>query len=399
MNTRNEKTLGSTNKKESAESIEAKKHIEAYLGNILEATERDVEFTRLESVEAKLQSLNLQNEFTEDEYAILERKLRSKDSTTGADIRDKQNDTIRREFLRLKEKEGGIKENANKVGIISFDVRGLKVVNDATKDHHVGDAFLRSIADTAKTKIIPKMEQLLGAIAEKQGIAQKPKVTLGRDGGDEFSLFISSDIDLDSTLSTEEVQNFGLDSEKRLEGYSNRLMDVLTEYTDITFAETKLENILPKEVLKKHFPDTIIPDEWTFRAFVASGGSTLSEILNDPRAEHFKNINGGKIKNGMEPINILLGAMRTEADEKSYIQKEKQNKKWRESEHPVDKFQARMQVRNKEMNDLMNERDRLNSEINNLNERINNLKAEVVEKQTELDTCRTEVADLKVGAA
>lgn len=358
------------------------------------------ETTSFDEVSKKIEAAR--DAFSETEYALIMKRMRGRDSVTGAMTRDNMNEHIKKEILKKAQERGGIEEYANTIGLISFDVRGLKVVNDATRDHAKGDEYLKHIAQIAETVIGKTIQEALQKMSPTQ---KEPVIKVSRDGGDEFAILISSDVDLDMTVTNEDIHKlFGQEADTILKKHgskdSNRLMDLITELTNDVFPEFKHNSILPREQLKKHLGEGIhIPKEWEFRSFVAAGGSTLSEVLDDPHRGHFKTL-GSAPANGEHALNAIMGALRRDADGRSYWHKEEQNRLWRESKNPIDKFQETIQARNEETNRLIRERDALKRDRASLQKQVRELRdtlglrrQELENTIQELDECKREIAE------
>lgn len=316
---------------------------------------------------------------------MLERKLNDTDTTTGIPKRDSQNDGIRSEiFKRIK--EGG-NEEYKTLGMVSFDLRSLKLLNDAVSNHEVGDEYLNRIA-TKATELSKKIAELLGV-----------DFTISRDGGDEFSVvFTSENIDLNQNLdeSNSQLKNLLADGQDTkniriidaiskyleqeigkethndlfLEGKEKDLYDILTKKGKTAEAESfarkqmkiKLENFVNQGIEDEtlHFK---MPDNFDLHSFVAAGGSTLYEIINNPNQDDYKTYETPKSE--MHALNILLGAMRGRSDKESYRQKDLQNQEISRGKDEVSEFRIGLLSRNEFTRSIIVEKKKLERELKN----------------------------------
>ncbi len=384
--------------KEPPESIsDAKDKIEDLFKELIDlrAESGDVEQIK----ESILETLS---EFTPETIDIVKRQMNDIDYVTKAPKREAQNGYLKEEIVRMVQEDKELK-NANTMGFISFDLRGLKIVNDATNNHKIGDEYLRRVVES--TKDISKTVEELGV-----------KTNIARDGGDEFSIALSSEnLDLDQNVNTEnipdnlkdfiksdEIQEMikELSSTKTVqeEEYEAvevtveniRLVDVITEYYNRKLAEQKHDCIfLPederteyykleqkakrsateearfrgleeqaKNIMHGYFENhvntglkegeerTKVPAEYSLNSYVAIGGVTLSEIIENPSASDFKNVEEGFKGDGITAAERLVGTLRTRSDKKAYRHKARENQKIAQSDDKIEKFRMITMTRN-----------------------------------------------------
>ncbi|MFH1286756.1 MAG: hypothetical protein ABII02_03320 [Candidatus Magasanikbacteria bacterium] len=319
------------------------------------------------------------------EYRLIKNRLSSIDHTTGIQTRAAQNDVMRKEIARLQEMEGGLRneENIKKIGFISFDVRALKVINDANEDHSVGDAYLREIAQDTEKKVLPIIKKILTEVSKSTGSSREPIVELSRDGGDEFSIFVSSDVNLEELLDGERIAElFGRNADKLVDVKNPKmthpsLIELFKEYLGSSISEETKSHLLPKDKLEKHLGDeTPIPDGFEFRPHVAAGSSTLWYALHNAHKAHFKNL-AHEPKSTIEAINAAMGALRYDADYEAYRDKETMDDTWRSSKNELDQFQEILQSRNEYTNRLILEKRTLREDVHKLEEQKEALKREL----------------------
>lgn len=322
--------------------------------------------------------------------AIVEKKMTDQDEVTKLARRDGQNDAIREAIFSRKNEDGEIK-GANNVGFISFDLRALKVVNDATKDHRVGDMYLERVA-LGMREVSNEIKSMLDV-----------NISLGRDGGDEFSMLITSNgINLDEDISGEnisenakkiaslpEIQQFIKERKLQIiedDGKTTTidvpitLMDALTELVNKRMSEkkhsdlflnkeqkTEYDRLLSEgnsaeaeqlarstmhEVLFRHVNKGAeeneivqVPENFELYSHVATGGATLSEIINNPTSDDFKKMETPR--NGRIALEQLAGALRSRSDIRSYDAKSAQNRDLIESSNdPEKRFRILLTTRN-----------------------------------------------------
>src|SRR3989338_4445899 len=358
-----------------------------YSSEILEVVQN------MEKAPATFADLNKTIKSTREELKIrntelggmLERRLNDTDKTTGIPKRDSQNDNLRSEiFDRVKGKNQ--EATAKTLGIVSFDLRSLKLLNDAVSDHKVGDEYLRRVAEKIK-KVCENLQELLGI-----------DFTISRDGGDEFgAVFSSKDINLEEEA-TPEIKNLLTNGIKLETGKTTRVIDIIsvyleqeigrethndlfldaanrTEYERLkTEGKTNEAETLAREQMRKKFEGFVnkgiddpelkfkMPENFDMHSYVAAGGSTLYETLNRPDPDDYKTYETPLSE--LHALNILVGAMRAKSDKESYRQKEKQNKEISTIKTEENEFRMCLLSRNEFTRSIIIERKKLELELN-----------------------------------
>lgn len=163
-------------------------------------------------------------------------------------------DTLVKEKINLTKIRG--------LGMINFDVNGLKAINDIA-GHEKGTEYLKRIAETFKSGNTTKS-------LEDNGV----RVFVSSNGGDEFVIILSDDINL------AEVKEGYIFINKILESYQKE-MELIDVGDIIDFSDP--------EIISK-FDEIEIPGNFIFTASVSGGTALLEEILTDetifPEIEH-----------------------------------------------------------------------------------------------------------------
>ncbi|PIT86968.1 MAG: hypothetical protein COU33_00215 [Candidatus Magasanikbacteria bacterium CG10_big_fil_rev_8_21_14_0_10_43_6] len=349
----------------------------------------------------------------------IEGKIAGKDPVTGLERREAQTNRMRDMFNELRETEEGAAfiESANKKGLIVFDVRGLKMVNDVMKDHKYGDQYLKNMTDLTNEHILPVLKAL----------GNKTDATLARDGGDEFSILINSDMDLSEKVG---LDNFLADVDAAIDhtdGFIEHVgrqektrLEFLTEYAEFRLAQ-EVNRSIDREKLCEFMakgeadPEAYqLPEHFEPRMLVAAGSSTFAEVIEHPENEEFKDDIKAYNETGELPIkavkdpskyaiNSLVGAIRSRADSRSYKRKTDQNNAFIESEKPEDQLMIKMISRNdvtvKLALDLQKSRGEIRSIATEFETQVTRLSRQREEVAAERDACLTEKAVLEAKLA
>ncbi len=347
------------------------------LAEVLEAihnTKKEVRFVKQQDVQDIIDLLTAEasNPNTElhkkieagklpkDIIALIETKMIGTDPVTGLPRREKQTELLLEYIAELQKHHISYDDFGKGIGFITFDVRGLKMVNDVSKDHKVGDAYLREIADHTTGHIVPFIQAILG---------EQAHIHVGRDGGDEISLVIKGDRDLTQRLSLESFlsqmpEGYAFNSEEQ---HPRSLLQWINTFIEYDFAQ-KRNNHISQEKLKEaaragadegYEP----PEEIKLMFYVASGCSTLYDVAMIPEPADFKEDleamaeHRGKDHHIIDPklpeeqkakrgVEKLLSAMRSRADRESNDRKESQNKRWKNSTDPHEQFLINILSRN-----------------------------------------------------
>ena len=168
---------------------------------------------------------------------------------------------LRYEMMRLVDNLVNKKINLAKIrglGIISFDVNGLKAVNDIA-GHEKGTEYLKKIVEVLKNGRTTKS-------LEESGI----QVFVSSNGGDEFAIILNDDVNL--TM----VQNGQIFIDKVLKNYQEEVNSI--DVSDII-------NFTNSEIIKK-FTGIQIPENFHFTASISGGTALIEEILTDDKISH-----------------------------------------------------------------------------------------------------------------
>ncbi len=296
---------------------------------------------------------------------LLKKRIDAIDPLTKLPRREKQTELLRERIASIQGHKENYTKFAKRMGFITFDVRGLKMVNDVMNDHEYGDRYLKAIASYSKEFILPLLEQIAGG----------GRVDMSRDSGDEFSFYIESDHqDLDEQMSIHDFfQKYNADLSKEFEesiatkGTKISVIQIINSYIEFRLRSIDVgEDVIPREKLqefaqKTEGPDYELPEDFKLVYNVASGACTLSEIIENPEKADFKvnmevlkeNNTGEVIPDGLTEqeriayaTDRLLEAIRTRADNRSYRSKSDQNMAWINSLDPKDLVMIKMISRN-----------------------------------------------------
>lgn len=330
----------------------------------------------------------------DEKSGMLEKRLSDEDKTTGIPGREMQNDKLRSEiYERVK---GNNREKvARTLGMVSFDLRSLKLVNDSVSNHEMGDEYLRRVAQKAK-ELGEKIAKLLGV-----------EVNIARDGGDEFSIVFSSEnVDLEDQLSDGELKNL---IEHEVAVGKTRVIDAISQYltqevgkmvhNDLFYSETTktelkdelMEKGMSEEEAEKQASDprehmrialekfankgmadpelyAEMPKDFNLNSFIASGGSTLHEVLNTPETDDYKKLENPQSE--LHALNLLVGAMRARSDKEAYHQKEVQNREITENKTETNEFRKLLLSRNEFTRSIILDNVKLERELKNCKSKI-----------------------------
>ncbi len=165
---------------------------------------------------------------------------------------------LRYELTHLVDKLVNDKINLTKIrglGLINIDVNGLKAVNDIA-GHEAGNEYLNRIVNVFKSGHTTKD-------LEDHGV----RVFISSNGGDEFAIVLSDDVNLT------EVSGGKIFIDKVLGYYQEEIAN-----TDVS----DLIDFSKNEILKK-FEGIEIPKNYKFIASISGGTSLLEEILVDAK--------------------------------------------------------------------------------------------------------------------
>lgn len=168
-------------------------------------------------------------------------------------------------------------EDFKKVARVSFDVNGLKPVNDLNRDHKKGDLYLFMAVQAIKS---PEVLEY----CEKNGIKFDPE-RVTRDGGDEFGVIITSD----KAFTREALNGFVKTVQDVL--WDNKEAAMILDFNNpiILARQLKRESSeVVEEIRDKHAGSIAefkkannIPLGYKYRAAISGGAATLFDALTD----------------------------------------------------------------------------------------------------------------------
>ena len=203
-----------------------------------------------------------------------------------------------------------VEEKLDTLGIISFDVNGLKAVNDINS-HEAGDEYLEKIVDVLDDGEVTKT-------LENNGV----DTFLAANGGDEFAVVLDSKFDLTSgnrALIGEIVEKYQREI-KEID--CSDIIDFNDDEVRSKFKDLKLD----------------IPESFEFMATISGGSCTLKEALVE-----VEGLEGDYHK----ILNNLMGELLDISDKRSIKNKEKIKKDLKEGSKE-EKFLHKVLQRNEE---------------------------------------------------
>lgn len=266
------------------------------------------------------------------EYGLSEEQLRNEARIRIKEIKtsyiDKRFDMPNQNYLRLeidKKIDLVINDNPretkiNGIGLLSFDLNGLKAVNDIA-GHGAGDVYLRRIAEVFKNgKTTQKIKD------------RKIEVFFAACGGDEFSVLISGEENLSEGLIGE------------VGGQS--LIEQLTAEYEKEIADIDCSDLIDfsRDDISRKFNGIKIPKDFKFHASISGGFSTLRETL----ADYFDNPADDRAgRNYQTTLFALMGRM-IDTSDKREMEKKKKLKEKIASGGEEEKFLSLLLKRNSE---------------------------------------------------
>jgi GGDEF domain-containing protein len=196
-------------------------------------------------------------------------------------------------------------EDLRRVARVSFDLNGLKAVNDLNGgDHKKGDMYL-----SMATKAISSPEAV--AYAEKHGLTFEPE-RVTRDGGDEFGVILSSNVPLDEKVLqgfVEVVQQsfFNNEDVSKILDFDNPEVVARCAKSDVAEINESFGGNL--EEFKKAKG---IPPGYYYRGAISGGAATILDGLVDAKLDPKSRIKTGD--NYQRMIQKMMGAMFSSSD-------------------------------------------------------------------------------------
>jgi len=217
-------------------------------------------------------------------YGLNEEQLRIEAEIRAREIRenylDKRFDMPNKSFAKLETMqtidnilEGEVVlEDLKKTARVSFDLNGLKSVNDITRSHENGDRYLKLFAD------ILKKEELAVWLKERN-----IEAVATADGGDEFGAILKSDKEISSDVLNEFMDK--VENELSQDERASEILDFSDEKIILAFAGISEEDLAGKtaEERRKILEEAKkeIPADYKFKAIVSSGAATLYDSFAD----------------------------------------------------------------------------------------------------------------------
>lgn len=326
------------------------------LGDILERLKNKKEesenydrFETLERLPPKMrEKVNNYTEMLEEAGVesedILERATKYFAEEVQASYLDRRFEIPNKSYLRIELvriiddliEKNKIEDKLEEVAILSFDVNGLKAVNDLS-GHDNGDIYLQRIVEVLKSG---ETSQVL----KESGF----DIFLSSNGGDEFSIVVDSKFNL-----IDGGREVLLD--KLLEKYKNEIEQINCE---------DLINFNNPDIRRKFTKfDIDVPEDFSFTASVSAGASILKEGIGSINPDDFDEYH--KI------LENIMGEMIDISDKRSMEDKERFKKELKEG-GDRDRFLSKVLKRNEET-------IRSELEIERLEEELERLKLEIKE--------------------
>ncbi|MBD3248344.1 hypothetical protein GF382_03590 [Candidatus Falkowbacteria bacterium] len=262
-------------------------------------------------------------------------------------------------------------EDLKRMARISFDLNGLKPVNDLNSgDHSKGDQYLELARDTINDTLASKEAK---KFINDHGL--NIDTLLSRDGGDEFGLVITSDKPMDQGFLdglTDMMKDNLWKSEKAGEILDFSREDILLNFLGIEEADFKKFYDGDLNKVKKDFG---IPEDFKYRAAFSGKGSTLYEALNDEENDKVR-----KLSEEDDIVKIkqaFMGAMFSTSDRGMDEDKKRFKKQLAEKEFGTPEY-AMTQVysRNERERELNRENEELKKQTRSLTTTIEAIREE-----------------------
>lgn len=300
------------------------------LGDLTSELPKEIRVEVVKTVE-RLKSYGLSEKILKQEAEIRAQELVDRYIDTRFDL--PKGTYLRLEIIRLLDNliSGDLEEkDINGLGFISFDLNGLKAVNDLS-GHEAGDSFLERSAE------IFKSGQTTKELA-KSGI----KVLIFAGGGDEFTIVLSGQEDL---TAREDKQD---------------LLDTIRKRYEAEIASIDCADLvdLSKPETREKLEGLKIPDEFKFRATASGGSATLREIIDNYSIEGDENY--------YAKLGIIMGGLIDLSDQRASANKRKFKKKLSDSDDENEKFLSLILKRNIEAMELERENRGLKQRLQEL---------------------------------
>lgn len=282
-----------------------------------------------------------------EEVVSAEAKERVKEIKTA--YTDKRFNSINGSYFRLEllktldelvTSEPNLESVQNKA-VLSFDVNGLKAVNDFNNDHQKGDYYLKEV-----------YKVLAGGQTTKELRKQGIEVVVASNGGDEFAIILKA---REGFISEEQQDNKGQQNNnlsKILADYQKEI-GALTHYIDENTKERKPFIDFSDPAIRQKFTElgVEIPAGFEFHASISAGSATLMDAI----FEYMKEVEAKPSEDSPKYHQILNGIMGqsfTISDERSVENKEAFKGNLKTSSDKAENFMGLVLSRNKEVIEL-----------------------------------------------
>lgn len=240
-------------------------------------------------------------------------------------------------------------EDLKRVARVSFDLNGLKSVNDLTRSHENGDQYLKLVVD------ILKKDELAAWLKEKN-----IEVIVTADGGDEFGAILKSDKEISADVLNEFMDK--VENELSQDERASEILDFSDEKIILAFAGISEADLATKtmEERQKILEDTKkeIPADYKFKAIVSSGAATLYDS--------FANVKISDEDDYERTLGKIMGSIFDKSDENMQIRKEGFKDGLGKSNDLKEKFLAKVYSRNRSEAELLNLLERYKKEFGEL---------------------------------
>lgn len=271
----------------------------------------------------------------------------------------------------LSSESGPTLEDLKKVARISFDLNGLKAVNDLNGgDHSRGDRYLELTRDAINDPEIKKW-------AKDHGI----RYVASRDGGDEFGVILISSEPLTHELISEFTKQT---KNKLLENKDvGKLLDfekdeeVVRRFCHISKEDwPKKSDSDREEKIAQLREDNGIPKGYKFQGAIAGDGATLYDaLLDDKNYENKENAITEQDTYG-RMLQKLMGFMFGTADRGMDEDKARYKTALKESGDEKERMLYQVYTRSAEEGKLARETQKLKEQLEQLNQKLERLERE-----------------------
>lgn len=255
-------------------------------------------------------------------------------------------------------------EELNKIAKLSFDLNGLKSVNDLNAGkHEYGDEYLRKVASVFKNEESDIRKEL----SEKN-----IKVLVSSEGGDEFGILLIGEKELTQDELTQIITAYNKEIALLEVG---DLVDFNREEVLYTYASmSEQEWLVMGEEEKNKIITKVkeqVPHGFKFMASASGGGGTLFDALEK------ENINISEKDDYHRILEKLIGGLFDMSDKEMKNAKTEFKNTLRNSENPKERFLMDVYSRTEEQRELERINQELSTENSVIKKEIETLKKEI----------------------